>query len=54
MSNWDQGWMNFVMVCPKGCGVSRGYLANDMELAERCMMCNEEMEGFRTLTKENK
>lgn len=52
MSNWDQGWMNHVMVCINGCGVSRGYLAEYMELAERCIVCHEEMEGFRVLKKE--
>jgi hypothetical protein len=48
---WWQQWMNTTMVCINGCGVSRGYIAEEFELAESCSVCGTEMEGFRILTK---
>lgn len=51
MSNLIQGWMNTTMVCINGCGVSRGYIAENTELDERCLICNTDMEGFRILEK---
>ena len=50
--SWDKGWMNFALVCINGCGVSRGYIADDTELTESCPICHTEMEGFRLLKKE--
>jgi rubrerythrin len=41
------------MVCPKGCGVSKGFVSEDYPLDDKCPMCAEELEGFRVL-KENK
>ena len=49
MRDWTEGWMNTVMVCPKGCGLSKGFVAEDYPLDERCPMCAGELEGFRVL-----
>jgi rubrerythrin len=52
MHDWTKGWMNTVMVCPKGCGVSKGFVAEDYALSDRCPICSTELEGFRILKRE--
>lgn len=49
MRDWHEDWMNTTMVCPDGCGMSKGFIAEDYPLDERCPMCGTELEGFRVL-----
>ena len=51
MKDWHKGWMNMWFTCPSCNAISKGYLAPDLPLGERCL-CGTEMEGFRIIERE--
>lgn len=51
--SWLDGWMNYWMICPKGHGISKGYMSYELTFEEKCMDCGMELEGFRVLKKED-